>query len=106
MFADTEKKRATDETWPGVTTLREYKQRFPQWSDTDLAEVRAGAAEVARKAGCGSTVAGGSGALHEDLLAWFCIFGHNVPFVWLFLLINGISWLINSINRLLIASIG
>jgi len=56
----------TDETWPGVTTLREYKQRFPQWAETGLAEVRAGAAEAARKAGCGSLAAGGSGALRED----------------------------------------
>jgi len=55
----------TDESWPGVTTLRDYKQRFPRWSDTGFAEVRTGSVEAARKAGCGKTV-GDSGALGED----------------------------------------
>lgn len=30
----------TEEAWPGVTTLKDYKQRFPKWQDTNLAEVR------------------------------------------------------------------
>jgi serine/threonine protein kinase len=46
----------TDEVWPGVTTLRDYKQRFPRWPDTGLADVRAGVAELARKAGCASSL--------------------------------------------------
>jgi len=30
-----------DDVWPGVTELRDYKQAFPQWKDTGLADVRA-----------------------------------------------------------------
>jgi len=30
----------TDETWPGVSTLREFTQRFPKWKDTGLADIR------------------------------------------------------------------
>jgi len=61
----------TDDTWPGVTTLRDYKQIFPQWPDSGLADVRTAAAEAARKAGCAGA-SGGSGSLGEsglDLLA-------------------------------------
>lgn len=29
-----------DEVWPGVTTLQDWKQRFPKWPDTKFAEVR------------------------------------------------------------------
>lgn len=29
----------TDEIWPGVSSLRDYKEQFPQWKDTQLAEV-------------------------------------------------------------------
>lgn len=31
----------TDEVWPGVTTLRDFKTEFPKWRDTQLADVRA-----------------------------------------------------------------
>lgn len=31
----------TDEVWPGVSTFRDYKKEFPQWRDTELADVRA-----------------------------------------------------------------
>jgi len=30
----------SEEVWPGVTTLRDFKHRFPKWQDTQLAEVR------------------------------------------------------------------
>merc|ERR1719160_1308775 len=30
----------TDEVWPGVHSLRDFKPTFPQWTDTHLAEVR------------------------------------------------------------------
>jgi len=30
-----------DEVWPGVSTLRDFKEEFPKWQDTELAEVRA-----------------------------------------------------------------
>lgn len=29
-----------DEVWPGVSTLRDWKQSAPKWKDTDFAEVR------------------------------------------------------------------
>lgn len=29
-----------DEVWPGVTLLRDYKQEFPRWHDTNFAAVR------------------------------------------------------------------
>jgi len=54
----------SDETWPGVTTLRDYKSRFPRWPDTGLAEVRTAAAVAAGKAGCAG--AGNSGSLGDD----------------------------------------
>merc|ERR1719247_2611472 len=44
----------SDEVWPGVTTLRDYKQHFPQWRDSNMAEVRAAAAAAAHKIGCRS----------------------------------------------------
>jgi serine/threonine protein kinase len=53
----------TEEMWPGVSTLRNYKQRFPQWADTDLAEVRDAAAHAAARAGC---TGDSNGALGED----------------------------------------
>merc|ERR550532_2931261 len=31
----------TNEVWPGVTTLRDFKSEFPKWRDTQLADVRA-----------------------------------------------------------------
>lgn len=31
----------TDEIWPGVTSLRDFKQEFPKWYDTQLASIRA-----------------------------------------------------------------
>lgn len=31
----------TDEVWPGVSKLRDFKQEFPKWSDTKLADARA-----------------------------------------------------------------
>jgi cyclin-dependent kinase 2 len=31
----------TDEVWPGVSSLRDYKKEFPKWEDTQLADVRA-----------------------------------------------------------------
>jgi serine/threonine protein kinase len=54
----------TEKTWPGVSTLRDFKQRFPHWADTDFAEVRAAAQQVARKAGISSP--GSAGALGDD----------------------------------------
>lgn len=30
----------TDEVWPGVSSLRDYKDKFPQWPDTELKEVK------------------------------------------------------------------
>lgn len=54
----------SEEVWPGVTGLQDYKQRFPRWQDTDLADVRAAAAEAARKHGCGNC--GANGFLGED----------------------------------------
>jgi len=54
----------TDDVWPGVTTLKDYKQRFPRWQDSGLADVRAQAIDAARKAGCGSS--GTCGSLGED----------------------------------------
>jgi serine/threonine protein kinase len=30
----------TDEVWPGVTTLKDYKRQFPMWQDTGLSDVR------------------------------------------------------------------
>jgi len=30
----------TDEVWPGVSTLRDFKKNFPKWQDTKLAELR------------------------------------------------------------------
>jgi len=30
----------TDEVWRGVSTLRDYKERFPSWPDTGLVNVR------------------------------------------------------------------
>merc|ERR1719247_2364692 len=53
----------TDEVWPGVTNLKDYKARFPRWPATGLADVRIQAAEAARKAGCAG---GSSGSLGED----------------------------------------
>jgi len=32
----------TEEVWPGVSQLRDFKQGFPKWRDTNFAEVRAG----------------------------------------------------------------
>jgi cyclin-dependent kinase 2 len=59
----------TEEMWPGVSTLRDFKQRFPQWADTDFSEVRAAAAEVAVRAGCASVGSDGSlGKVGIDLL--------------------------------------
>eukprot|EP00928_Gymnodinium_smaydae_P027022 TRINITY_DN21034_c0_g3_i1.p2 TRINITY_DN21034_c0_g3~~TRINITY_DN21034_c0_g3_i1.p2 ORF type:complete len:325 (-),score=64.24 TRINITY_DN21034_c0_g3_i1:140-1114(-) len=29
-----------DDVWPGVSSLRDYKQEFPKWKDTELVEVR------------------------------------------------------------------
>lgn len=29
-----------ERVWPGVTTLRDFKQRFPKWTDTNFREVR------------------------------------------------------------------
>jgi len=55
----------TDEVWPGVTNLRDYKALFPQWPDSGLADVRACATEAARKAGCASACSG-SGALGDS----------------------------------------
>lgn len=55
----------TEETWPGVSTLRDYKQRYPQWPETDLQEIREAAAQVAIKCGHTSS-AGNAGALGED----------------------------------------
>lgn len=31
----------TEEVWPGVTTLKDFKKEFPKWPDTELSEVRA-----------------------------------------------------------------
>jgi len=31
----------TDEVWPGVSQLRDFKREFPKWPDTHLAEIRA-----------------------------------------------------------------
>jgi len=31
----------TEEVWPGVSQLRDFKQEFPKWQDTHLADVRA-----------------------------------------------------------------
>lgn len=31
----------TEECWPGVTMLRDFKKEFPKWPDSELAEVRA-----------------------------------------------------------------
>eukprot|EP00928_Gymnodinium_smaydae_P006644 TRINITY_DN12364_c0_g1_i1.p1 TRINITY_DN12364_c0_g1~~TRINITY_DN12364_c0_g1_i1.p1 ORF type:complete len:329 (-),score=76.77 TRINITY_DN12364_c0_g1_i1:107-1093(-) len=31
----------TEEQWPGVSTLRDFKTRFPKWPDTGLADLRA-----------------------------------------------------------------
>lgn len=31
----------TEQVWPGVSQLRDFKQEFPKWQDTHLAEVRA-----------------------------------------------------------------
>uniref|UniRef100_A0A6T9Q224 Cyclin-dependent kinase 2 homolog n=1 Tax=Alexandrium catenella TaxID=2925 RepID=A0A6T9Q224_ALECA len=33
----------TDEVWPGVSSLRDFKLEFPKWRDTELAEVAADA---------------------------------------------------------------
>lgn len=30
----------TDEIWPGVSSLREFKQEFPKWQDTQLMDLR------------------------------------------------------------------
>jgi serine/threonine protein kinase len=30
----------TEDVWPGVSTLKDFKQRFPKWQDTGLSEVR------------------------------------------------------------------
>jgi len=55
----------SDETWPGVTTLRDYKQIFPQWPASGLADVRVAAAEAARKAGCAGAGCG-NGSLGDS----------------------------------------
>ena len=31
------------QVWPGVTRLRDFKQTFPRWRNTDFAQVRAAA---------------------------------------------------------------
>jgi serine/threonine protein kinase len=55
----------TEEMWPGVSSLRDYRQRFPKWKETDLSEVREAAAQVAIKSGhIGSAAT--CGALGED----------------------------------------
>lgn len=36
----------SEEVWPGVTTLRDFKHRFPKWQDTQLAEVRRSASSL------------------------------------------------------------
>jgi len=55
----------TEEVWPGVTNLRDHKHTFPQWPDSQLADVRAAAVEAARKAGCAGA-SGGSGSLGDS----------------------------------------
>lgn len=30
----------TEDTWPGVTSLKEFSSRFPKWRDTEFAEIR------------------------------------------------------------------
>lgn len=56
----------SDEVWPGVTTLRDYKKHFPQWRDSNMAEVRAAAAAAAHKIGCRSAESSSSGALGDS----------------------------------------
>lgn len=59
----------SDDVWPGVTGLRDYKTRFPKWPPTNFAEVRAAAEAARRASGSGGGVAGALGEDGVDLLA-------------------------------------
>mmetsp|Transcript_40989 Transcript_40989/g.126783 ORF Transcript_40989/g.126783 Transcript_40989/m.126783 type:complete len:322 (+) Transcript_40989:92-1057(+) len=41
----------TEEVWPGVTSLRDFKQGFPKWHDTHLADVLATGPALGRDGG-------------------------------------------------------
>lgn len=57
----------TDEVWPGVESLQDYKQLFPRWKDSDFAEVRDAASAAAPSVGGASNANSQSaGALGED----------------------------------------
>lgn len=41
----------TEEIWPGVSTLRDFKQRYPKWQDTQLSDLRRSASSNLGDAG-------------------------------------------------------